>query len=111
MRQSHTAVLARNETWTGRVATEPYEVAWASEAIFFFRVLEPVDVPDDLSLDVQISPDGLHWCDHGSVLDVGGEPQTPSFVSVHDFGGWLRLAGNVPAGTSLKVIVYLALKE
>lgn len=111
MRQSHTAVLARNEVWEGSVATEPYEVAWASEAVFFLRALEPVEEVHRVSLDVQISPDGIHWCSHGAVLSVSGDPQVPSSVPVRDFGGWLRLVGEVPEGMSLKVIAYLALKE
>ena len=28
-----TAVVARNEIWTGDAATEPYEAGWAKEAI------------------------------------------------------------------------------
>jgi len=111
MRQSHTAILARNETWTGEVETEPYEVAWASEAIFFFRSLQPTALPEDLVLDVQISPDGIHWCNHGARLTLRGDPKSPSGVQVRDFGGWLRLNGELPDGLSLKVLVYLSLKE
>lgn len=111
MRQSHTAVLARNETWTGKVTTEPYEVAWASEAIFFLRPLESADVPGDVTLAVQISPDGIHWCDHGARLPVDGDPQTPTSVQVHNFGGWLRLSGKLPDDVAVKVVVYLSLKE
>ena len=40
MRQSHTAVLERNVVWAGSFETEPYEAAWASEAVFFVRTLE-----------------------------------------------------------------------
>ena len=111
MRQSHTAVLARNEMWSGEVATEPYEVAWASEATFFFRPLEEVAVPTGLTLAVQISPDGLYWCDHGAVLPLTGDPKVPSFVSLRDFAGWLRLKGELPEGVSLKALAYLMLKE
>ena len=39
MRESHTAVVERNVVLEGPFATEPYEVAWASEAIYFLRVL------------------------------------------------------------------------
>ncbi len=41
MKQSHTTVLERNTEWSGRFETEPYEVGWASEAIFFARVCSP----------------------------------------------------------------------
>lgn len=111
MRQSHTAVLARNERWSGAVATEPYEVAWASEAIVFVRVLEPVAVPDGTELHVQISPDGMRWCDEGTRIALGGDPDVPTFARVRHFGGWLRLAGRLPEGFDAKVIAYLALKE
>lgn len=111
MRQSHTAVLARNETWKGSVATEPFEAAWASEAIFFFRPLEAVAVPDDVKLSVQISPDGIHWCDHGTALALSGDPNVPSSVQVRNFGGWLRVCGELPEGLVVKALVYLSLKE
>ncbi len=39
MRESQTIVIARNEEWRGAFATEPCEVAWASEAVFFIRTL------------------------------------------------------------------------
>ena len=35
-----TAVVARNESWTGASATEPYEAGWAKEAIVFVRALK-----------------------------------------------------------------------
>ncbi len=111
MRHSHTAVLARNERWEGEVATEPYEAGWASEAIFFLRVLEPADLPADLTFSVQISPDGMRWCDHGTVVSLGGDPDAPSFALVQNFGGWLRLAGTMPSGHHAKVVAYVALKE
>ena len=34
-----------------------------------------------------------------------------AFCRVEHFGGWLRLAGEVPEGASVTVIVYLVLKE
>lgn len=111
MRQSHTAVVARNERWSGAVATEPYEVAWASEAIWFVRVLAPPDGPPGGTLRVQLSPDGIHWCDEGTTLELPTDPAAPTFVRVRRFGGWLRLAGTLPDGASATVIAYLVLKE
>jgi hypothetical protein len=110
MRPSHTAVLARNETWAGSVATEPYEVAWATEAIVFLRVLHAVDLPDGVSVRVQISPDGMRWCDEGSAIVLGGDPDVPTFVRLTHFGGWLRLAGSFAAGVEATVVAYLVLK-
>ena len=111
VRQSYTAVVERNRLWTGQYETEPYEAAWASEAIFFIRTLEAAHLEAEVQARVQISPDGLHWCDEGTTIILPAEPETVMFGRVRHFGGWLRLAGEVPAGGSIKVIVYLALKE
>lgn len=113
MRESHTAVIERNVTWQGAFATEPYEVAWAGEAIFFVRVLARTNPPDYLAAHVQISPDGIHWCNEGEVLhlpmlDIDGDL---AFCRVNHFGGWLRLVGEVPEGAAVTVIAYLVLKE
>ena len=72
LRQSHTAVIERNVRWDGDWATEPYEAAWAIEAIAFVRVLERRNVDRVVSLRTQISPDGIHWCDEGGVLTGKG---------------------------------------
>lgn len=116
MRQSHTAVLARNEVWSGRFETEPYEAAWAREAIFFLRSLESAALEDNALEDnavarVQISPDGIHWCDEGTEVLLPSSSDEPTFARVGSFGGWLRLVGETPEGSSVKIIAYLALKE
>ncbi len=110
MRQSFTAVIARNVTWQGEFAVEPYETAWASEAIYFVRVLEAANVPADASARVQISPDGIHWCDEGTTVPLAPQPGV-TFARVSHFGGWLRLVGKLADGAQLTVIVYLTLKE
>ncbi len=110
MRRSHTTVVERNVTWSGAFATEPLEAGWASEAIFFVRVLEGAGPASPAAASVQISPDGIHWCDEGTSLTIPSAPAL-SFARVAHFGGWLRLAGDLPAGSSLKVIVYCTLKE
>ncbi len=110
MRQSYTAVIERNEVWQGNFSTEPYEVAWASEAIFFVRALEVEGAEAAMPAQVQISPDGMHWCNEGTSLLVPTEPEV-TFCRVCHFGGWLRLVGQLPEAARLKVIVYLALKE
>lgn len=126
MRQSFTAVIERNITWQGDFAVEPYEVAWATEAIYFVRALDGSDIPAGVLVRVQISPDGIHWCDEGTTFylptisssDIS--PDTASgtssssaltFGKVSHFGGWLRLVGKLPDGVKLTVIVYLTLKE
>ena len=110
MRESHTIVLERNTEWRGEFTTEPCEVAWASEAIFFIRALEATGIRAGCSARIQLSPDGIHWCDEGSGIRLPVDEDV-FYERVSHFGGWLRLVGALPAGASLKVIVYLALKE
>jgi len=111
MRECQTIVVERDTEWRGAYATEPCEAAWASEAIFFIRALSAVGTPDQaLSARVQISPDGMRWCDEGTEVPLpSGEAVT--FGRVRHFGGWLRLAGELPDGIAMRVIVYLVLKS
>ena len=109
-RASYTAVVERNRLWTGRFETEPYEAAWAHEAIFFVRALEALGGLADAYANVQISPDGMHWCDEGTRVPLPAKAGATTFGRVRHFGGWLRLVGRVPSGEQIKVIVYLALK-
>ena len=110
MRQSHTTLLERNTEWQGAFETEPYEGGWASEAIFFARVLESRGEWANLNVRVQLSPDGIHWVDEGSTLVVDPGVKV-TFCRVRYFGNWLRLSGELPSGDSVKVLVYLTLKE
>jgi hypothetical protein len=110
MRQSFTAVVERNVTWQGEFAVEPYEAAWATEAIYFVRVLNATNMPAGATARVQISPDGIHWCDKGTAVELGMEPSV-TFARISHFGGWLRLVGKLADGAQLTVIVYLVLKE
>ena len=114
LRRSHTAVLEKNETYSADFETEPYEVGWASEARFFVQVLE-IDSSGgggraELEGAVQISADGLRWCDEGTVLGPVNESGLYS-VKVSEFGSWLRLRCQVSEGSAFKLMVYLALKE
>lgn len=110
MRESHTAIVERNVTWQGTFTVEPYETAWAGEAIYFVRALEVTGVPAGAVAQVQISPDGMHWCDEGTPLPLPTEPGV-TFCKLRHFGGWLRAVGVLPDGARMKVLVYLALKE
>lgn len=109
-RQSYTAIVARNETWVHEVATEPYEVAWASEAIIFIRALETIGSLEGTVARVQISPDGIHWCDEGTTIPLPTRSGL-TFGRVTHFGGWLRLVASLPPFASCKVIVVISLKE
>ena len=110
MRRSHTAVVERNTTFDSDFATEPYECAWAGEARWFIRVLD-MDGDALLRASVQVSPDGLFWCDEGSIFPDIREPGLYT-LPVREFGGWLRLncaiSGAKPA---IKLMISLALKE
>lgn len=108
MRESYTAVIERNVAWTGDFASEPYEAAWAGEALFFARTLDAA-TSKPIEARVQISPDGMRWVDEGTVLSI---PDTPGMAAckVSHFGGWLRMAGTVPDGDKVSVILYLCLK-
>lgn len=110
MRQSHTTVLERNVCWQHGFATEPYEAGWASEAIFFVRTLDAEKLPVGVYARVQISPDGIHWCEEGTELLISSKPGV-TFCRVQHFGGWLRLVGQIPPEAGVTVIAYLVLKE
>jgi hypothetical protein len=111
IRQSYTAVVERNRSWTGAFETEPYEAAWAGEAVFYVRGLGVSNMPDGAQARVQISPDGMHWCDEGTRFALPSAPDEVTFGRVRQFGGWLRIVGQVPPGAQVTVIVYLALKS
>lgn len=110
MRQSATATVELNTEWRGKFTAEPFEAAWASEAIYFIRALESEGVPGGVNAHIQISPDGMHWCDEGTLVPLPAAPGT-TFARVTHFGGWLRLVGEIPNGARMKVIVHLVLKS
>ncbi len=110
LRRSYTAIVERNVRWTGDFATEPYEAAWASEAIFFVRALD-VSPGFAARAIVQISADGIHWADEGAVFELPRKKDEVVFCKVGHFGGWLRIRGAVNGCESITVLVSLALKE
>jgi predicted lipoprotein len=114
MRNAYTAVIARGDWWEGALQTEPYEAAWAGEAVFFVHVMQTGDGANQDSASavarVQISPDGLHWVDEGASMRIPARADALAFVRVREFGGWLRLSVNVPGGSRMQVVATLALK-
>ena len=110
LRKSYTAIVERNTQWVGEFATEPYETAWANEAIFFIRALDKPTV-STTQARVQLSPDGMHWVDEGTFITLPTNQDEVSFCKIDHFGGWLRLYGELPEGETITVIVYLVLKE
>ena len=111
MRHAFTAVIEKNATFHGNFETEPYECAWASEARWFIHVAELEGDGASLSARVQVSPDGLAWCDEGSAFEPISA-QGMSSLPVRDFGGWLRLdCGLEGADPRVRLMIYLVLKE
>lgn len=111
MRQFQTSVLERRRDITADFETPPFEVAWASEAIFFVRVEEVSGRDAWLEAAVQISVDGIQWIDEGSVFPrITGAGDY--FLRVRHFGGWLRLRGKAGGSNPVfKATIYLVLKE
>lgn len=96
MRQFQTSVLDRKQNIEDGCATEPFEAAWAGEAVFFIEV-QKISGGTHLSAYVQISPDGIRWADEGTVLEGVAETGM-RFLKVSHFGGWLRLRFSVTGG-------------
>ncbi|MGE0801778.1 MAG: hypothetical protein AB7G13_18130 [Lautropia sp.] len=115
IRESTTAVIARNDRWSGAIATEPYEAGWATEALVFVRALAFEGVaagsePPPAELRVQVSADGMRWIDEGTRLPLPRSTEQDTFARVVRFGNWLRIAGELPAGVAIKALVTLHLK-
>jgi hypothetical protein len=111
VRNFYTVVLERMREFTQDFETEPYETAWASEAMFFIRVHETSGSGVRLDARVQVSVDGIEWIDEGTSFAPIAGPGN-SFVKVSHFGGWLRLACTVSGrAPRAKLTVALALKE
>ena len=106
MRQFQTSVVEFEQEISNDFSTEPFECAWAGEAIFFIHIDEVDDA--DLDAHVQISPDGVKWLDEGTNL-TGLNRQDGFFVRVDHFGGWLRL--RFTGKGKISATIRLALKE
>ena len=108
LRENQTAVVARNEWWADGDASEPYEAGWACEAVIFMRALD-AQGPGGCAV-VQISPDGLRWIDEGTVFDAPAAQGEVTFARVREYGQWLRVRMEMPAGSRLKVLLTYNLK-
>ena len=108
--ESLSAVVARNETWRGSAATEPYEAGWAREALVFVRALKsPVGALPEAR--IEISPDGMRWVAEGTTLALPESADRVTFARVRHFGNWLRVAADLPAGAEITVLVTIHLKS
>ncbi|MBZ6079014.1 hypothetical protein [Microvirga puerhi] len=110
MRTSMSAIVARNETWSGDAATEPYEAGWAQEAIIFVRSLKTPAGPQGRAR-VEISPDGMNWVWEGTEIPLPDRKDAVTFARVSHFGTWLRLAATLPESSTNTVLVTIHLKS
>jgi len=107
--ESHTAVIARNETWRGASASEGYEAGWAREAVIFVRALKP-PVGGAATGRIEISPDGMHWIAEGTTFALPQEEGGIAVARIGHFGNWLRVAADLPEGAEATVLVTIHLK-
>ncbi len=111
MRQFYTVVLERIRRYKSDFQTEPYEVGWASEAMFFIRMHELTGSGTVIEARVQVSVDGIHWIDEGTSFPAINH-KGDNFIRVSHFGGWLRLACTLAGkDPEVELTVQLALKE
>jgi hypothetical protein len=104
-----TAVIARNERWSGEAASEPYEAGWAHEAVFFVRALKsPVGTAPKGW--VEISADGMHWVREGTEFAMPEAQDGIAVARIKSFGNWLRVATRFADGAECTVLVTLHLK-
>ncbi|MET3927587.1 hypothetical protein [Devosia sp. 2618] len=107
MLTSTVATLTRGEAWRLDDVSEPYEAGWALEAQLFARGLDSGDQRG--KAHVQVSPDGIRWCDEGSTLDLlPGDAL--SFIRLREFGHFVRLRVDLPEGIERTFLVTIALK-
>jgi hypothetical protein len=104
-----TAIVTRNETWSGEAASEPYEAGWAKEAVIFIRALK-TPVGAAAKAWVEISPDGMHWMREGSAIEMPDVKDGLAAARVSHFGNWLRVAAHFDDGAACAVLVTLHLK-
>ncbi len=83
--ESTTAIVARNERWSGSVSTEPFEAGWAKEAIFFVRALKQSIGPAAVG-HVELSPDGMHWTAEGTEITLPADLDGIVMARVAHFG-------------------------
>lgn len=107
MLTSVATVIERRTVLTDTYGTHPYEAAWASEALFFVRAEGP---HPELTIQPQVSPDGIDWIDRGEPVALHAEEHLVDVPMVR-FGTWLRLlvAGATDAAPAT-ILVRLELK-
>ena len=87
MLTSATTLVERRVVLTSDYGTHPYEAGWASEALFFVRTSGP---HPELTVQPQVSPDGVEWLDHGASVTLPADEGLIK-VGMAQFGTWIRL--------------------
>lgn len=87
MLTSVATLVERRAVLTAPYGTHPYEAAWASEVLFFVRTEGPHPA---LSIQPQVSPDGIDWIDRGSPVTLAPDVDLTD-VDMVRFGTWVRL--------------------
>jgi len=104
-----TLVVGRNECWSGRSATEPFEAGWAREAMIFVRALKAPRGEPPMAR-VEISPDGMRWVAEGTEVLMPSRENAIAVLRVKHFGNWLRVAADYPPDAECTVLVTVHLK-
>ena len=107
MLTSATSVIERRTVVTEPYGTHPYEAGWASEALFF---VQTVGEHPALTIQPQVSPDGITWVDHGGGASLPKDQHLVALEMVR-FGMWIRLRveGGTPE-TPATLLIHVALK-
>jgi len=107
MLTSATTLVERRTVLAGDYGTHPYEAGWAAEALFFVRATEE---HPELSIQPQVSPDGIDWLDHGEPVTLPADRALVK-VGMSQFGTWIRLhLTGASQERPATVFVHLALK-
>ncbi|MBL8834037.1 MAG: hypothetical protein JNL71_16725 [Rhodospirillales bacterium] len=104
-----TAIVARNELWSGSAASEPYEAGWAREAVIFVRALKDPKGAQP-ACRVEISPDGMRWVPEGTSAPMPAARDAVAALRVKHFGNWLRVAADFEVGAESTVLMTIHLK-
>jgi hypothetical protein len=105
-----TAVIGRNEVWTGKSASEPMECGWAREAIVFLRALDAPRRIGRTRARIEVSPDGMHWLPSGTSFVLPARRDQIAMARLTHFGNWIRVAADLPRGAAIKVLTTIHLK-
>ncbi|MFV0253177.1 MAG: DUF6385 domain-containing protein [Beutenbergiaceae bacterium] len=107
MLTTNTSVLARRIWIAEDYHTLPYEAGWASEALFF---VQAEGEHPNLTITVQVSPDGITWIPRGDSVDLTADEHLVE-IGVTRFGNWLRLvAAGATESQQARVLIHLNLK-